>query len=110
MKIMFTQAPILMMFNPKLQSMLETDASDGAIAAVLKQLCPDGRVRPVAYYSRKLTAPELNYDIHDKELLAIVEALKTWRVYLEGPKFPVKIYSDHKNLLYWNTTKTLNRR
>jgi len=57
-----------------------------------------------------MTGPELNYDIHDKELLAVVESLRQWRVYLEGTKYPVQIYTDHKNLLYWTTTKQLNRR
>ena len=89
---------------------METDASDGVIAAALTQVCTDGKIRPVAYYSRKMTGPELNYDVHDKELLAIVESFRHWRVYLEGPKHTVKVYSDHKNLLYWNTTKQLNRR
>ena len=54
--------------------------------------------------------PELNYDIYNKELLAIVEALREWRVYLEGTKYPVQIYIDYKNLLYWTSTKQLNRR
>ena len=57
-----------------------------------------------------MTGLELNYNIHDKELLAIVEVLTTWRVYLEGTKDPVQIYTDHKNLLYWTTIKELNRR
>ena len=57
-----------------------------------------------------MMGPELNYDIHDKELLAIVKALREWRVYLEGTITPVQIYTDHKNLLYWMTTKQLNRR
>ena len=57
-----------------------------------------------------MTGPKLNYDIHDKELLAIVEALREWRVYLEGTKYPVQIYTDHKNLLYWTSTKQLNWR
>ena len=57
-----------------------------------------------------MTGPELNYDIHDKELLAIVEALREWRVYLEGAKYTIQIYTDHKNLLYWTSTKQLNRR
>jgi hypothetical protein len=44
-------------------------------------------MQPVAFFSRKMSAAELNYEIHDKELLAIVEAFKEWRVYLEGPKY-----------------------
>ena len=57
-------------------------------------------MRIVAYYARKMTGPELNYDIYDKKLLTIVEALREWRVYLEGTKYPIQIYIDYKNLLY----------
>jgi RNase H-like domain found in reverse transcriptase len=53
---------------------------------------------------------ELNYEIHDKELLAIVEAFREWRVYLEESKYLMKVYIDHKNLLYFTITKVLNRR
>ena len=59
----------------------------------------------MVFYSRKITGPELNYDIYDKELLAVVEALREWRVYLEGTKYSVQIYTDYKNLLYWTSTK-----
>ena len=105
-----TSAPILAIFDPEKEALLETDASDFAIGACLTQKGDDGKIRPVAYYSRKQTQPELNYDIHDKELLAVVEAFKQWRVYLEGTKYPVQVFTDHKNLLYWTTTKELNRR
>ena len=110
LKKAITIAPILAIFDPERESTVETDASDGAIGARLTQKDADGKVRTIAYFSRKMTGPELNYDIHDKELLAIVESLKQWRVYLEGAKYPVQIYTDHKNLLYWTTTKELNRR
>ena len=103
-------APILALFNYDKEATLETDASDYAIRAVLTQKNKEGKTKVIAYYSRKMTGPELNYNIHNKELLAIVEALTTWRVYLEGTKDPVQIYTDHKNLLYWTTTKELNRR
>jgi RNase H-like domain found in reverse transcriptase len=53
---------------------------------------------------------ELNYEIHDKELLAIIEAFREWRVYLERSKYPVKVYIDYKNLLYFTTIKVLNKR
>jgi RNase H-like domain found in reverse transcriptase len=53
---------------------------------------------------------ELNYEIHDKELLAIIEAFRKWRVYLKGFKYPVEVYIDHKNLLYFTMIKVLNRR
>ena len=64
----------------------------------------------MAYFSRKLTPLELNYDVYDKELLTIVVCLETWRPYLEGAKYLVQIYLDHKNLIYWTSTKQLNRR
>ncbi|GAM88161.1 hypothetical protein ANO11243_061920 [Dothideomycetidae sp. 11243] len=105
-----TTAPVIKQFDPELEAQLETDASDFAIGACLKQAGKDGLTRIIAYYSRKMTGPELNYDIHDKELLAIVEAFREWRVYLEGTVKPVQVYTDHKNLLYWTTTKVLNRR
>ena len=56
-----------------------------------------------------MTPAEQNYDIHDKELLAIVMALKKWRVYLEGAKYTVTVISDHANLQYFTTTKELTR-
>jgi hypothetical protein len=57
-----------------------------------------------------MSPAEGNYDIHDKELLAIVAAFQEWRVYLEGAKYPVKVLTNHKNLTYFTTTKKLNRR
>jgi len=64
----------------------------------------------VAFYARTLTGAELNYDTHDKELLAIFEAFKTWRHYLESPHHTIDVITDHKNLEYFLTTKTLTRR
>ena len=110
LKHRFTTAPILATFNPAVQVILETDASDYAIGACLSQKDKEGKLRPIAFYSRKFTPPELNYEIHDKELLAIVEAFQQYRVYLEGSEHPILVYTDHKNLLYFTTTKTLNRR
>jgi hypothetical protein len=110
LKRLMTTAPILRIFDPERESTLETDALDKAIGGCLKQKDDNGKLHPIAFYSRKMTGPESNYDVHDKEMLAIVECLKTWRVYLEGAKYPVQIYSDHKNLTYWTTTKELNRR
>ena len=95
-----TIAPILTIFNPECKAILETNTSDYAIGAYLTQKGNDDKIRTIAYYAHKITEPELNYDIHDKELLAIVEALREWRVYLEGTKYPIQIYIDYKNLLY----------
>lgn len=73
---MFIEAPVLGIYNPKLPITVETDASDYAIGATLSQPDEQGRLHPIAYYSRKMSPPERNYDIHDKELLAIVTAFK----------------------------------
>jgi len=66
----------LKIYNPEKPAILETNASDYAIGACLSQPDKEGRLHSIAYYSRKITPPELNYDIHNKELLAIVAALK----------------------------------
>jgi RNase H-like domain found in reverse transcriptase len=57
-----------------------------------------------------MISTELNYEIHNKELLVIIEVFRNWRVYLEGSKYSIKVYTDHKNLLYFTTIKVLNRR
>ena len=110
LKDAFTSAPILHHFDPSLPPIVETDASDYAIAGILSLLTDDGDVRPVAFFSRTLTGAELNYDTHDKELLAIFHAFKTWRHYLESPHHTIDVVTDHKNLEYFSTTKTLTRR
>ncbi|KFY32643.1 hypothetical protein V493_00008 [Pseudogymnoascus sp. VKM F-4281 (FW-2241)] len=90
LKTKFTEAPILATFDPKKKIILETDSSDFAIGACLNQPDESGKPKPIAYYSRKLSPAELNYDIHDKELIAIVIAFEQWRVYLEGSTYPVQ--------------------
>ncbi|RAL58209.1 hypothetical protein DID88_002312 [Monilinia fructigena] len=104
------EEPILLTFDPEKQIIVETDSSDFAIGAVLSQPGQNEKYQPIAFYSRKLSPAELNYEIYDKELLAIVDAFREWRVYLEGSKYTVQVYTDHKNLVYFTTTKQLNRR
>jgi len=70
----------------------------------------DGKWHPVAFYSKSLSSVERNYEIHDKEMLAIIRALEEWRHFLEGATHPVEIWTDHKNLKYFMTAKKLNRR
>jgi len=89
---------------------VETDASDYALAAILSIVTKDNEVHPVAFHSRTFSAPELNYDVHDKELLAIFEAFKIWRHYLEGSASPIDVVTDYKNLEYFSTTKVLTCR
>jgi len=116
LKAAFTTAPLLLHFDPAKPCFVEPDASGSAIAGVLSQ--PDdadgttGRAHrhPIAFYSRKLNPAEMNYETHDSELLAIVEAFKQWRHYLEGSAHTVTVLTDHNNLRYFMTTKELNGR
>ena len=111
LKLAFTKAPILTHFDPNNPIVVETDASDYAVAAIISQISPnDGDIHPIAFYSRSMNPAELNYEIYDKELLAIFEAFKQWRNYLEGATHVVLVLSDHKNLEYFATTKQLTRR
>ena len=107
LKEAFTSAPILTHYQPNVPIIVETDASDYVIAGILSNICPDGEIRPVAFYSCTLTAPELNYDTHNKELLTIFEAFRSWQHYLEGSASPVDIVTNHKNLVYFSMSKVL---
>ena len=110
LKSAFTSAPILTHWIPDKPLIVETDASDYALGAILSMQTDSGEIHPVAFHSRTFTAPELNYDTHDKELLAIFEAFRVWRHYLEGSGIPIDVVTDHKNLEYFSTTKVLTRR
>ena len=110
LKSAFTSAPILTHWIPDKPIIVETDASDYALGAILSIQIDSGEIHPVAFHSRTFTAPELNYDTHDKELLAIFEAFRVWRHFLEGSGIPIDVVTDHKNLEYFSTTKVLTRR
>ncbi len=102
--------PVIATPNPELAYIIEADASGKGIGAVASQRNEQGELHPIAFYSRALKGPELNYGIPDQELLAIVEAFKEWKVYLIGAKHKITVYSDHKNLTSFTTTKDLNKR
>ena len=110
LKHAFTTAPILRYFDLGREAIVETDASDYVCAAVLSQKDDEGRLHPVAFMSKKMTPAECNYDIYDKELLAIVLAFEEWRQHLEPSPHEILVLCDHKNLQYFMTTKMLNRR
>jgi len=88
---------------------IETDASDFALGAILSQF-QDKRLHPVAFHSRKLNSAECNYEIHDKELLAIWEAFMEWKHYLYRTDKPITVYTDNQNLQHFLTTKKWNQR
>jgi len=110
LKQRFMSAPILAHFDAQKPVIIETDASDFAIGAVLSQRDDEGRLHPQAFHSRKFQPAEINYEVYDKELLAVVDAFKHRRRYCEGAAHQVQVFSDHPNLEYFTTTKVLNRR
>ena len=89
---------------------METDASDGVVGGVLSQKHLDKDWHPVAFFSKTMADAEINYPIYDKELLAIILSLQHWRVELEGTPQAIEIFSDHKALEYFMTTKVLTAR
>ncbi|QRW10290.1 Retrotransposable element Tf2 protein [Ceratobasidium sp. AG-Ba] len=105
-----SQDPVLIHPNPDKPFILETDASGIAIGAILSQRGEDGYLHPVAYLSKSYNNAQRNYDTANKELLAIVESLKHWRIYLEGTILPVTVFTDHRNLERWKNAETFNRR
>src|SRR5258708_25211082 len=79
---------------------LECDASNFAMGAILSQQQEDGLFHLIGFISKSFSNTEQNYQIHDKEMLAIMCALEEWRHFLEGSNQKFKIHTDHKNLSY----------
>jgi hypothetical protein len=111
LKRAFTEAPILQHFDVEKPITLQTDASGFAIAGNLNQFDGFGVLRPTSFCSRKCSPAEQNCDTYDRELLAIVASMKQRRHHLEGARYnKILIQCDHKNLVYFQTTKVLLRR
>jgi len=72
--------------------------------------CSDNLWRPVAFISKSLSNTERNYEIHNKEILAVVRYLEVWRHFLEETMIKFKIWTDHKNLKYFIKVQKLNKR
>jgi len=104
-----TTAPVLVSPQDLEPFRIEADSFDFASGAVLSQQLPrEEKWHLVAFYSKSLSPVERNYEIHDKEILAIIHALEEWRHSLEGARHLVEIWMDHKNLEYFMTAKKLN--
>ncbi len=110
LKKLFIFQSVLIMFESEKLITLKMNMSDEAIKACISQSNDKKRLHLIAFHSRKLTDAELNYKIHDKELLAIVDSFKQWRVYLEESRHQIQVYTNHKNLLYFMIMKVLNRK
>ncbi|KAM9421437.1 uncharacterized protein ACWYII_021537 [Salvelinus alpinus] len=111
LKKRFTSAPILVTPDVTKQFIVEVDVSEVGVGAILSQrFQSDDKVHPCAYFSHRLSPSERNYDVGNRELLAIRLALGEWRQWLEGATVPFVVWTDHKNLGYIRSAKRLNAR
>ncbi|CAJ0933573.1 unnamed protein product [Ranitomeya imitator] len=107
----FSSAPVLCQPDVSLPFQVEVDASEIGAGAVLSQRSSDCSVmKPCAFFSRKFSPAERNYDVGNRELLAMKWAFEEWRHWLEGAKHRVVVLTDHKNLTYLESAKRLNPR
>ena len=102
--------PVLLQPDQKKPFEVEVDASNYAIGAVLIQRDDNNIAHPVAFFSKTMNEAQRNYDVYNRELLALVEMCRHWRQYLHQPAHTVKIHTDHANLLYWKNPGEHNRR
>ena len=116
LKTLMCRCPVLKQPNYTKPFFLSTDASAYGVGAILSQ---EGEInprtqkptqQPIAYYSATFTPMERNYDIYKRELLAVIKALTHWQPHLAATKDPVTILTNHANLTYWKTPRTINRR
>jgi len=101
LKERFTKEPVLAAPDIDKRMRMEVDASDYVTGGILSMEYEDGLWRPVAFLSKSLNETERNYEIHDKEMLAIIRGLEAWRHLLEGAQTKFEIWTDHKNLEYF---------
>ena len=110
LKAAFSSASILVMFDLNKLLTVKSDSSDCVTEGVLSQSDSQGVLHPVTYFSTRMAPAECNYDIYDKELLAIIRAFEEWRPELKGAAEQVQVITDHKNLEYFMITKQLSCR
>ena len=108
LKKKFTEEPVLMMPDSTRPFQIECDASKYVSGAVLTQTNSNGARHPCAFISKSFSEPERNYEIHDRELLALMRSLEEWRHYIQGSPFTTVILSDHANLNYFTQKQKLN--
>jgi hypothetical protein len=105
----FTRHPVLSMPNVSSPCFVMSDASLTATGAVLMQKDSNGDLHPCAYLFKTLSSAERNYNIYDRELLAVIHALEEWRHYLLGTAHVITVLTDHKNLTYFHQPHKLSR-
>ena len=95
LKSVFIFAPVLHLFDPFRKIIIEINAFNYTLGVILSQKGLNGKFHPVAFYSRKFTPAEMNYEIHNKELLVIIKAFKKWYHYFKGAKYKIKVFINH---------------
>ena len=114
------EAPVLIQPNFDKKFFLQVDTSAYSMGTVLSQegetMTPSLKkwkktvLHPVAYYSATFTPTEQNYNIYNRELLAVIKALYHWHPYLAWTREPFTILTDHTNLTYWKSPRKLDQR
>jgi len=110
LKKVFTMQPVLVAPDLNKEMRIEADISEYTTRGVLSMRCEDDKWRLVAFISKLLNEAERNYEIHNREMLAIIQCLEEWRHLLEGAQTKFEIWSDYKNLEYFMSSQKLNRR
>ena len=108
-KLKLTTAPTLRIADPNLPYVVHTDASDVALGAVLMQDFGKG-LQPIEFLSKKFGDTQRKYQVFEKEILALVTALREWRHYLLGAKAGVTLYTDNRAVTHLKTLKTPGRK
>ncbi|KAK9397281.1 hypothetical protein NXF25_020642 [Crotalus adamanteus] len=107
LKRLFAKEPVLLHPDPSRPYVVQADASDVAVGALLMQRNGQGELQPCAYTSKKFTDPERRWAVWEKEAFAIKWALSTWRHLLEGAQHPFEVWTDHRNLMVLQTPRRL---
>ena len=110
LKEKFTKEPMLAVSDLDTKMRTEVNVLDYAMGCMLSMEYKNGRQRPVAFLSKSLNETERNYEIHDKEMLAIIRGLENWKHLLEDIYFKFEIWTDYKNLEYFMKAQKLNQR
>ena len=110
LKRVFTMRPVLVVPDLDKEMRVEADISEYTTGEVLLIKCKDKKWRPVAFISKSFNKAERNYEIHDREMFAIIRCLEEWRHLLKGVQGRFEIWNDHKNLEYFMSNQKLNKR
>ena len=101
---MVTKAPILAYYKQGVKTIAKTNLSDYISSKVVFQLSDDKLLHFMAFFSQNLNPAKCNYEIYNKELLAIIRCFEQWKLKLEGTEVPIKVIIDYKSLEYFMTT------